>query len=141
MDQRLQKIFKKPTIVSAYFFGSRAVGKAGPLSDFDFAILFDYKLTQEEREKIHQQIYCELSGELNSDDIDLISLNDTSQPVLLYEAVFHGKALYTRNIEQRAAFEMYVRKLYEDTRHIRRVAAYYQERRIKEGTFGKIIEH
>lgn len=38
----LENIFKlSPQVKLVYFFGSKATGKSGPLSDYDFAIFLD----------------------------------------------------------------------------------------------------
>jgi predicted nucleotidyltransferase len=40
----LKRIFEQRGVVLAYLFGSQATGRAGPLSDVDFAVLLDQRL-------------------------------------------------------------------------------------------------
>lgn len=58
---KLKKIFEKIREVKlVYFYGSRAEGKAGPLSDYDFAVY-----VQAGRKKTVSDIRLRLMGEIS----------------------------------------------------------------------------
>lgn len=92
----LESIFKQyPQVKLIYFFGSKASGKAGPLSDFDFAVLLDEEDTQK-RFKIRIKILIKLSEVLKTDNIDLIILNDAKNPELKFSIIKDGKVIYEK---------------------------------------------
>ena len=100
----------------AYLFGSRARGKAGPLSDTDIAVFldpaenaFDYRLLLIER----------LSRALRSDRLDLVVLSDAS-PELKFAVIKHGKVL-KEDRSARVPFEARTISEYLDTQHFRNV--------------------
>lgn len=95
-EKKLAAIFKLvPQIKLVYFFGSRASGKEGFLSDFDFAVLLDEKDAQK-RFKIRIEILNKLSEALNTDKIDVIILNDAKSPELKFSIIKDGKIIYEK---------------------------------------------
>jgi predicted nucleotidyltransferase len=82
-----------PQVKLAYFFGSRAKGKAGPLSDYDFAVYLDEK-DKKQRFEIKLGLMAKLSHELATDEVDVVVLNDTESPELQYSIVREGKLIY-----------------------------------------------
>ncbi|PIU36613.1 hypothetical protein CO165_03540 [Candidatus Roizmanbacteria bacterium CG_4_9_14_3_um_filter_33_18] len=91
------KSFKKyPEIKLVYLFGSRAEGKAGPMSDYDFAIYFDEKILPLERSETKINLITDLMGEFKTNNIDVVSLNDNLQPLLKYHVVRYGKLIYEK---------------------------------------------
>jgi len=78
-----------------YLFGSRAVKKAASSSDYDFAVYLD----EPDAVKRHETIFS-LSGEmakvLNTDKIDIHSLNDLQAPELKYRIICEGILLFER---------------------------------------------
>lgn len=92
--EKLKSIFEShPEIKLVYFFGSRAVGKEGPLSDYDFAVYLD------EKDKIKMAdlkfaLLDELERLLKTDKIDVVILNLAESPELKYNIIQHGKLIY-----------------------------------------------
>lgn len=90
-------IFKKyPEIKLAYLFGSRVEGKAGPMSDYDFAVYFDEKTPSLKRSDIKINLITDLMGELKTNAIDVVDLNSATDPLLKYEAIRKQKILYEK---------------------------------------------
>ncbi len=78
-----------------YFFGSRANGAAGPLSDYDFAVYLD-ETDQEKLFELKLKLLKELSRILTTDSIDLIILNNAESPELKYNIIKNGQLLFER---------------------------------------------
>ncbi len=92
--EQIKEIIKLyPAIKLVYFFGSKATGEDGPLSDFDFAFYLDERDVQ----KIFD-LKFELQGKisliLKTDKIDLVILNITESPELKYNIIKEGKLIY-----------------------------------------------
>jgi len=88
-------IYKKyPEIKLVYLFGSRAEGKEGPMSDYDFAVYFDEKTSSEKQFNIKLRLMGDLSDEFKTDKIDVVVLNDKLDPLLKYEIISKRKILY-----------------------------------------------
>ncbi len=110
-------------VVLAYVFGSVPRGRAGPLSDIDFAVLlrrgcdvFDARLKLMEA----------LAASLKTDGVDLVALNDA--PLLLRYEVVRDGTLLKDEPSARVAFETAVLREYLDTAFLRDV----QRRFVKE---------
>lgn len=89
----LEKIFKLfPQVKLVYFFGSKASGKDGPLSDYDFAVYLNEK-DFNKRFQIRLSLLNMLSRELKTDNIDLLVLNDIQSPELKYSIISTGKVI------------------------------------------------
>ena len=82
-----------PLIKLVYFFGSKAAGKQGPMSDFDFAVYLD----ENDSNKIldsRLSLMDKLSRLLKTDKIDVVILNITQSPELKYNIISQGKLIY-----------------------------------------------
>ncbi len=98
-NKQLQRIFQSyPEIKLAYFFGSRAKGKAGPLSDYDFAVFLD------ERKKDKKKMFAirfalmdKISRLFKTDKIDVVVLNIVDSPELKYNVIKEGKIIFERD--------------------------------------------
>ncbi|MEW5907669.1 MAG: nucleotidyltransferase domain-containing protein [Patescibacteria group bacterium] len=90
----LKKIFKfYPQIKLVYLFGSRAKGKTGPLSDYDFAFYIDEK----DKKKVFElkfKLMDEITNELKTDKVDIIMLDTTEGPEIKYNIIKEGKLIY-----------------------------------------------
>lgn len=78
-----------------YFFGSKANGSDGPLSDYDFAVYLaggDVK----RRFDIKLNLMKELSRALGTDAVDVVILNDTESPELKYGIIRDGRIIYEK---------------------------------------------
>ena len=92
-----KEIFEKyPEIKLVYLFGSQADGKAGPMSDYDFAIYFDEKIPKQRRFNIVLKLNSELTFLFKTNQVDIVVLNDDIGSLLKYQAV-KGKLVY--NVE------------------------------------------
>lgn len=131
-----KRMLRKSGVAAVYVFGSRVDGRPTPLSDYDFGVFFNFSLNKKRRSKIRQEIFLNLCKVLKTDRIDILSLNDIFDPVLAYNVVVRGKNIYTKDIVQKIIYEIKIRKIYEDTAHLRRVGFYFQNERIKSGAFG-----
>lgn len=91
---KLKPIFKLfSEIKLVYLFGSRAAGKQGPLSDYDFAIYLD---SGDKRKMldIKLSLYHLLGRALKTDKIDVVIFNLTGQSELKYNIINEGKIIY-----------------------------------------------
>ena|SRR3989344_6831724 len=78
-----------------YFFGSKANGNDGPLSDYDFAVYLDG--TDKNRMfDVKFKLYDELSRALGTDKVDVVVLNLSESPEFKYNVIQHGKLLFER---------------------------------------------
>lgn len=92
--ETLKNIFRSyPEVKLAYFFGSRAIGQEGPLSDYDFAVYFDLR-DKIRMSDIRFELLDKLGRELKTDKIDLVILNMTEAPELKYNIIKDGKIIY-----------------------------------------------
>jgi len=91
--QQIKKIISSfKQVKLAYIFGSQATGKAGPLSDYDFAVYLD------ERDKakmfdIRLKLMTQLGLLLKTDEVDVVVLNTADSPDLKFDAIKNGKIL------------------------------------------------
>jgi len=82
-----------PQIKLAYFFGSRATGTNGPLSDYDFAVYYNEK----DATKIFglkSQLHDKLSRLLKTDNIDIVTLDTAESPELKYQIIKDGQLIF-----------------------------------------------
>lgn len=92
----LVKILERfPKVTLGYFFGSRARGDAGPLSDFDFAFYIDEKDAQK-RFDLRLELYALISKELRTDKLDIVILNDVKGSELKYQIIKDGECFYEK---------------------------------------------
>ena len=99
-----------PKVLLAYLFGSQVEGRVGPLSDFDFAVLFD---SMAMRMEVRARLSSVLARELGAEHVDIVSLND-APPELAYAAISCGELLYEYDVETRVEYEAGVMGRYSD---------------------------
>lgn len=93
VKEKLVRFFASiPHIKLVYFFGSRARGDAGPLSDYDFAVYFD-GITENKTFELKLKILGKINTLLKSDDVDLVVLNQLENPVMAYRIIIDGIVL------------------------------------------------
>lgn len=78
-----------PEVKLVYLFGSRATGKIGPLSDYDFAAYLDEK-DEKKRFDLRLKLMGKISSKLKTDNLDLVVLNDIDGPELKYNIIKEG---------------------------------------------------
>ena len=96
-------------IILGYLFGSQAQGRAGPMSDYDIAIL----ITGEMDPRTRHELAHELARLLDVERVDLLILNRA--PIeLRYNVVAEGRLLYQRDLVSRVEFEAETLSRYAD---------------------------
>ncbi len=83
-------------IILAYLFGSQARRTAGPISDYDVALLVDGVVTQAERYRWAHE-FGQLLGER---PVDLVILN-TAPVELRHNVIAKGSRIYERDMADR----------------------------------------
>lgn len=96
VKRQLQPIFQSfDEVKLVYLFGSQVTGKAGPLSDFDFAVYVgttDVTKTHE----ILFELQDKIGRALKSDKVDVVALNITESPELKYNIIKEGALIFER---------------------------------------------
>lgn len=94
--KQLIKIFEfYPEIKLVYFFGSRAKGESGPLSDYDFGIYTGEKRT----DKIFNlkfKLQDKISRALGTDKVDVVMMDIAQSPELKYGIIKEGSLIYEK---------------------------------------------
>src|SRR3989344_2102184 len=94
--ENLKFIFRAyPEIKLVYFFGSRAENKAGPLSDYDFAVYFA-GADKERMFEIKFELQDKISLKLKNNNIDIVILNTVEGPEMKYNVIKEGKLIFER---------------------------------------------
>jgi predicted nucleotidyltransferase len=78
-----------------YFFGSRASGDYGKLSDYDFAVYRDSR-DKARMYEIKIDMIVKISRLFNTDRVDVVILNLTNNPDLKYLIVKEGRLIYEK---------------------------------------------
>jgi predicted nucleotidyltransferase len=92
----LKRIFEKfPQVKLVYFFGSQAVGTAGPLSDYDFAVYVETARKSKSLD-IRLGLMDQISRLLKSDKVDVVVLNEVASPEMKYLVISTGRLIFER---------------------------------------------
>jgi predicted nucleotidyltransferase len=99
-----------PEVKLVYLFGSRVIDDAGPLSDYDFGIVFD-------RGKFHSSLGAKLAHALTktleTERVDVVPLNRA--PIeLAYAVISQGEVIYESDAETRVEYEARILGIYGD---------------------------
>jgi len=118
---KLKKYFQNQPVVLVYLFGSQAEGKTTPLSDYDFAVLFENNLSPKECFERKLEYITELGKILGTDKIEILKLN-TAPANFRYSAFAPRQEIYVRDEGKRIDFEQktmaeYFDRLYYLRRH------------------------
>ncbi|HBF12689.1 MAG TPA: hypothetical protein DDW49_04760 [Deltaproteobacteria bacterium] len=115
-----EKILKSSGIEAVYLFGSRAQGKEGPLSDYDYAVLTKDK-GHSKGDPLYEKLYdvfCEISPRtLENDVIDIVFLRDAGLE-LQFHVIRYGQVLADFDPKSRLRYEAQTTLLYCDYRPI-----------------------
>jgi predicted nucleotidyltransferase len=111
LKQTLVSIFRAIREVKlVYLFGSKVSGEEGPLSDYDFGILFD---REKSRPNIDAEVTHTLSKALKTDQVDVVNLNRA--PIeLAYSVIVQGDLIYEIDRATRVECEVRILGLYGD---------------------------
>lgn len=114
--KELSKLFEHYSSVKlAYYFGSGATGKNGPMSDYDFAVYLDEN-DAGKRFDIRLSLIAEISGKLGTDKVDLLIMNDIEMPELKYQIIQDGRLIYENGCHK-VIVEPLILSEYFDFRH------------------------
>lgn len=121
-EKKLKKaatIFKQKNASLAYLIGSYATGKVTPMSDIDFAVLFNKKVPKDKYFDLQIELMGDLSKVFKRDDVEVVILN-TASPLMKFETINKGKLLLGSH-RARVDFEVATRREFFDTEYIREV--------------------
>lgn len=122
--QVIEFVKSKPIEV-VYIFGSHATGEVKPLSDYDFAVLFDEAISSHERFDFKLELISFFSRLLKTDKVDVVDLNTASSAVR-YSAIKPRMDIFTRSESIRCDFEHKTFQMYFDRlEHLRTLGIPY----------------
>lgn len=94
IKEKVVPIFKGyPEIKLVYFFGSKARGDSGPLSDYDFAVYADEKKIDNIFD-LKFSLQDKISRVLSTDKVDVIMLGITQSPEFKFNVIREGALIY-----------------------------------------------
>ena len=134
---KIAKIMEKHGVVVGYVFGSAARGTMGSHSDIDVAVLFPSDLTKEEQEIYKEEVRDEIASIFSVEKVDIINLNQQTNPVLRYDAVLEGEAILVKDFSIKARLARAVLREYENTRYLRETSYKILREQVKSGQFGR----
>ena len=118
LTRKLESVFRAHEVQLAYLFGSQAKEQAGPLSDFDFGVLFRATLSPAERFRRSLELSADLMGVVHAQRLDVVVLNDAS-PAIRFKIIEHGQVIYNEDERVRVRFEAKTMSEYLDTKPLR----------------------
>lgn len=123
-------------IEAVYLFGSAAIGKTGPLSDLDIAVLLKGRLGPSRAEfRRELELTADVMHACRRSDVDVVFLNQ-APPLLAYEVVQKGQVLFERDRARRVEFEVNALKRMFDLEPFLETARRILKRRLREGSYG-----
>lgn len=94
--ENLQRIFESYSQIKlVYLFGSTARNDRGPMSDYDFAVFLGNKDSIEVA-RIRFELMDKLSRALNTENVDVVMLDETKSPELKYNILQEGELIFER---------------------------------------------
>lgn len=120
LKTRHTKLLSKLGVQAVYLFGSRAQGRSGPFSDYDYAVLLE-ESGYCRGDKIYFRLYdifSEISKrKLENDIIDIVFLRNAGLE-LGFHVIRYGKIIFERDARARLLFETITILKYCDYRPI-----------------------
>ncbi len=114
-----------------YLFGSQAGGKTWAESDVDLAVLLGPEVSSQQYGKIRAQLIGDLMSVFESNNVDVVILND-APPLLTYEGVIRGgRLLFEKDRLARIRFEVRAFQEYVDTAPLREIQNRYLKEAIR----------
>lgn len=114
--------FKEVELV--YLFGSVAENRDRPNSDIDFAVLFNEKLSSDERFKLRLKVIGDLTTILHRNDVEAVDLAEVG-PAFQFETFKNRKEIFVRHNLKRILFETQTSLEYFDRIHYIKRHTYY----------------
>ena len=116
VKQDLSYLFSKyPHILSAYLFGSTALGISNSDSDIDIAIRIDQSLASDSNLELRIELTDDLEKHLDC-KVDIVVLN-TASLKMIHQVIINGRLLFSRNLEKEKDYIVQKRKEYFDFRY------------------------
>lgn len=104
-QNKLYQLFTQSPVNAAYLAGSLSTRtKFGHLSDIDVAILLMDQIKADQFLEYQLYFFSELAQRLESNDIDVVILNQASL-LLKLQVIKYGQILFSRDEKQRISFE------------------------------------
>ena len=104
-QSRLNQLFAQSPVNAAYLAGSLSNRTSfGHLTDIDIAILLMDQIKSDQFLDYQLYFFSELAKRLESDNIDVVILNQASL-LLKLQVIKYGQILFSRNEKQRVSFE------------------------------------
>ncbi|OGY86611.1 MAG: hypothetical protein A2233_04190 [Candidatus Kerfeldbacteria bacterium RIFOXYA2_FULL_38_24] len=117
LSNSAKKQLQQLGVSALYLFGSRAQNIATPQSDYDFAVLFDPSIIQQDKIELYNKIYDILSPlcprTLKNDVIDIVFLDQAGLEMKTH-VIRYGQVLFDIKPKQRLAFEEKTSLAYAD---------------------------
>ena len=138
---KIAEIMARHGAILGYLFGSAARGTMCPHSDIDVAVFFDESISVDKQSKNREEIRDAIAGAFNVESVDVINLNQQTNPVLRYDAVLEGEAILVKDLSAKACLVRAVLREFENTRHLRETSYRILREQIKSGQFGRAPIH
>ena len=104
-QSRLNQLFTQSPVNAAYLAGSHSNRTSfGHLTDVDIAILLMEQIKSDQFLDYQLYFFSELAKRLESDNIDVVILNQASM-LLKLQVIKYGQILFSRDEKQRVSFE------------------------------------
>ncbi|MFO7835080.1 MAG: nucleotidyltransferase domain-containing protein [Candidatus Thorarchaeota archaeon] len=129
-SRAIKELVQDDSVIACYLYGSYARGEETPLSDLDFAILWEEEGSLEARKRNLLRLSQKLSRRFNL-DVDVRSLNEASLE-LQYRVVCEGKVVFCNDKSRRLEFEDRVVMEFLDFKPMIAVYNQYMHKRIEE---------
>jgi|UniRef100_A0A7C3SNV7 predicted nucleotidyltransferase len=111
---KAQRILEKdPRVIFAYLFGGLAKGRITPISDIDIAVYLKDIKDEVDVFNIKLELLTTLSEVLNTEEIDIVILNNTPLP-LKAKIIQNKKVLVDKDPNLRYSFESLTLREYFD---------------------------
>jgi len=125
-------------VIVGYLFGSVMRGTMGPRSDIDVAVFFDNtQIPETEQFKETLALSADIAQAFSVENVDVINLNSQTNPVLRYEAVVNGEAIFVKDPSVKTQLARAILREYENTRYLRETSYRILREQIKSGLFGR----
>lgn len=112
LTEKVKSELTRAGVAAVYLFGSRAVGAAGPFSDFDFGVLLaDPRRVRHDSKKAYDELYAILSSvthpqSLAEDVIDIVFLDSPRVSLEIKSHIVRkGKIIFDADPRRRVNFE------------------------------------
>lgn len=125
-----------PDLAAIYLFGSRAIGRAGPRSDVDLAVVLREELDAAARWRKRLNLLSDACQRLGTDAVDLVVLEDAPAPVG-HRVLKWGRLLRDLVPQRRVAVAERILRSYLDEAYLRRVLDAGLAERLREKRFAR----